>query len=675
MKLEITEVEDANIPTLCLNMIVKNESKVITRLLESVSPIIDTYCICDTGSTDDTKEIITKFFEEKNIPGKIVEEPFKDFAHNRSHALKCCTGMSEYVLLLDADMILKIGEFDKKLLSQADSFCLLQGSEEFYYQNMRIVKNNGLYSYRGVTHEYIEVPPGNHNVNFGKNILFINDIGDGGSKADKFERDIRLLSKGIEDEPKNVRYHFYLANSYKDSGKFDEAIEMYKKRIELGDWEQEVWYSYYNIANIYEAKGDMGNAVLYWLKGYNHNPKRLENIHKLVQYYRVIGECKTSKMFYDIAKNALNEGIDKDKYLFLANDVYTYKFDYEYSIISCYLGIKDINDSAVTIFNNSRDDNIISNTLSNMKFYKFILEPTKVIDFTYIEKRNVGELEKEFFSSSPCIISNKNNDGYLMNIRLVNYWINSGGGYLNCDDYIITNNKYVELDKDFNVVKDKTFEVQFEDKRYMGVEDVRIFPCSENPEKLIFSGTSQHKNGKIGMLYGDYDIESEHVIPTEISPSFCESWCEKNWVYFKYKGENHMIYKWNPVQICKVNKETSMLDLVETKDNMPYIFQHVRGSSPGCFFKNEYWFSLHIVSYETPRHYYHILVVFDENMNFLRHSAPFKYEDDCIEYTLGLVVEEERVIMTYSVWDRSAKLAVYDKSYIDSLMKYDGKRV
>jgi hypothetical protein len=37
-------------------------------------------------------------------------------------------------------------------------------------------------------------------------------------------------------------------------------------------------------------------------------------------------------------------------------------------------------------------------------------------------------------------------------------------------------------------------------------------------------------------------------------------------------------------------------------------------------------------------------------------------------------VEEERVIMTYSVWDRSAKLAVYDKSYIDSLMKYDGKR-
>ena len=672
MKLEIQEIETAE-PTLCLNMIVKNESKIITRLFDSVVSIIDTYCICDTGSTDNTIELITTYFQEKGISGKVVEEPFVDFAHNRSFALQACNGMSDYALLMDADMILKVGDFDKKMLGTADSFCLLQGSDEFYYQNMRIVKNNGLYSYAGVTHEYISTPPGNHNVNITRDQLFINDIGDGGSKADKFERDIRLLTKGIEDDPGNVRYHFYLANSYKDCGKFDEAIEYYKKRIDLGDWEQEVWYSYYNIANIYEARGDMGNAVLYWLKGYNHNPLRLENIHKLVQHYRVVGECKTAKMFYDIAKDALSKEIQKDSYLFLANDVYTYKFEYEFSIISCYLGITNINDAAVTILNNCQDEGIINNTLSNMKFYKDVLVPTKLIDLTYIEHRDVGELDKEFFSSSPCIIHNKDKTGYLVNIRLVNYWINSGGGYLNCADYIITNNKYIEMDKDFNVVKEKTFEVEFEDKRYMGVEDVRIFPDSENPEKLVFSGTSQHKDGKIGMLYGEYNIDSEHITPIEVSPSFCESWCEKNWVYFNYKGENHMIYKWNPVQICKINKESNKLDLVETKDGMPKIFQHVRGSSPGFRYKDEYWFSLHVVSYETPRHYYHVIVVFDENMNFKKHTAPFKYEGECIEYTLGLVVEDERVIMTYSTWDRSSKIAVYDKAMIDGMLKYDGK--
>ena len=166
MRLQIQEIEQ--IPTLCLNMIVKNESQVIKRLLSSVVSIIDTYCICDTGSTDNTIEIIESFFDEHNIDGKVIEEPFKDFGYNRSFALKEAAGLSDYVLLMDADMILDIGDFDKCMLSQADSFCLLQGNEDFYYQNMRIVRNNGEFTYCGVTHEHVSTPPDNHNVNIGK---------------------------------------------------------------------------------------------------------------------------------------------------------------------------------------------------------------------------------------------------------------------------------------------------------------------------------------------------------------------------------------------------------------------------------------------------------------------------------------------------------------------------
>jgi glycosyltransferase involved in cell wall biosynthesis len=87
-------------------MIVKNESKVILRLLQSVLPIIDGYCICDTGSTDNTIELIETFFREKNIPGKVIQEPFQDFGYNRSFALKACEQMNaEYILLLDAPVI------------------------------------------------------------------------------------------------------------------------------------------------------------------------------------------------------------------------------------------------------------------------------------------------------------------------------------------------------------------------------------------------------------------------------------------------------------------------------------------------------------------------------------------------------------------------------------------
>ena len=82
--MELTITEKKVEPTICLNMIVKNESKIITRLFDSVLPIIDSYCICDTGSTDNTKDIITKYFNEKNITGKIIDRPFKNFGYNRT---------------------------------------------------------------------------------------------------------------------------------------------------------------------------------------------------------------------------------------------------------------------------------------------------------------------------------------------------------------------------------------------------------------------------------------------------------------------------------------------------------------------------------------------------------------------------------------------------------------
>ena len=668
MRLEIQEIDTPR-PTLCLNMIVKNESKIIRRLMESVVPLIDCYCICDTGSTDNTIELINTFFSQKNIPGKVITEPFKNFAHNRSFALQACSGMSDYALLLDADMIFEIHNFDKRKLAEADSFCLLQGNDDFYYQNMRIVRNNGLYRYTGVTHEYISTPTNNNNMNLSKNELFIRDIGDGGSKSDKFERDIRLLLEGLKEEPNNVRYHFYLANSYKDSGRFAEAIEYYNKRIALGEWEQEVWYSHYNIGNIYEAQGKMSDAIIYWLKAYNLNPLRLENIHKIVQYYRIIGECKTAKVFYDVAKNALSQNIQKDSYLFLANDVYTYKFEYEYSILACYLGVKNINDSVVTIFNHSSDSNIINNTFSNMKFYKDVLVPLQVIDYTFVDTRPFKDESTPFYSSSCSLLQKTDKSGYLMNLRAVNYWINTNGGYMNCDEYIITNNKYAELNNNFEITYEKMFDIKFEERRYLGIEDIRIFK-NNTDDKLVYLGTSQHLDGKIGMLMGDYDINASVLESTELKCSFNESWCEKNWVYFNYKGENHIIYKWCPLDICKINTQTNMIDLVETRTKMPKIFEHVRGSTCGFEHNNEFWFIVHLVSYDTPRNYYHMFAVFDSNMNFSRHSAPFKFEGESIEYSLGLIVEDTRVLVTYSTWDRTSKLAIYDKSYIDAFIKY-----
>src|SRR5215475_3170087 len=86
---------------ICLNMIVKNERHVIQRALASVKPFIDYWVIVDTGSFDETKELIRDSL--KDIPGELHERPWKNFGHNRSEALSLARGKADYILFLDAD--------------------------------------------------------------------------------------------------------------------------------------------------------------------------------------------------------------------------------------------------------------------------------------------------------------------------------------------------------------------------------------------------------------------------------------------------------------------------------------------------------------------------------------------------------------------------------------------
>jgi tetratricopeptide (TPR) repeat protein len=659
------DMNKKNDPTICLNMIVKNESKIIKRMFDSVISIIDSYCICDTGSTDDTVSIITEYFKEKNIPGKIVYEPFKDFSHNRNFALVNCLGMSDYILLMDADMLLKIDpSFNKRMITKFDSFHILQGNDDFYYKNMRIIRNNGLYSYIGVTHEYVNTPPNQQTLSIHKNMLFITDIGDGGSKGDKFERDVKLLLGGIVENPNSDRYHFYLANSYFDSGKFEESIEIYKKRIKIGGWSQEIWYSYYRIGLAYKGLKKIEEAISWWLDAYNYLPTRIENLYEIIQHYRVTSKCKLAYHFYKMAKEVL-KGLkpgEKDEFLFLKNDIYIYKLEYELSIISCYVEIFNINDAVITVLNNSNDTGIINNVLSNMKFYNNRILPTVVLDFGFSMNHIIANKYRKFNSSSASIIPS-DNGGYLMNIRLVNYTIDNKGIYHDCDDHIITINKRVELSKDFKIINESIIDSSFDNRRYVGIEDVKIFKntSKDADNEIIFMGTGLHKDEKIGMCYGKYDNPKKFMESDEVKASFnMNSGCEKNWVfYMNENNELRIIYKWFPLQICTTDIDNGLIHLQEEKI-MPKIFKHIRGSSNGFTFKDEIWFINHIVSYETPRQYYHMISVFDKKMNLLRYTCPFKFEGICIEYCLSLIVEENRIIIPYSTWDKTTKIAVIE---------------
>ena len=676
-------------PTVCLNMIVKNESKIICRLFDSIIKWIDCYCICDTGSTDDTVDVIKEYFNGKKIPGKIVVEQFKDFSHNRNFSLQACAGMSDYVLLLDADMVFYPSEdsFSKKMLT-LDVYYILQGSNEFYYKNVRIVKNNGKISYTGVTHEHINFPPESQVKTLEKNVVFINDVGDGGSKGNKYIRDVELLTRGIEENPKNDRYHFYLANTLKDMGKREEAVEMYKKRIALGGWNQEIWYSYYKMGICYKDLRKMPEAIDAWLAGYNILPNRAENIYEIIKYYREVGKHKLSYLFYKIAKDiivACGEG--KDDYLFLENDVYIYKCDYEYTIIAYYLelgdNIKNLRNSVTSIMNNC-NNLLIQNLFHNVKFYNLKLVPLVKYDMSFTLNHEINGNLVRFISSSSSILPKRNcngdgggiDSGYIMNVRLVNYNIGVNGEYI-CGKNIISLNKYIELTDDFHIIKekDKLIDIVYVDRQYIGVEDVRLFYNDASSSDLLFIGVGYHADDRIGVVHGKYDGGGGNPLkPFEIVPEFNLDFpCEKNWVFANIGGQKRVIYGWSPFQICKIDEETpNVLRTVSLKQPSEYpgAFNHIRGSTCGFNYRDQIWFIVHIVSHEQPRHYYHMILVFenDESMKLIKYTPIFKFDEHCIEYCLGLIVEDSRIIATYSSWDRSTNIAVYDKTYIEEMM-------
>jgi tetratricopeptide (TPR) repeat protein len=665
-------------------MIVKNESRVILRLLNSVLPIIDTYCICDTGSTDNTIELITTFFQQNNIPGKIVQEPFCDFGYNRSFALNECFKMPEvdYILLLDADMVLTGSLLQTPILLKdrlvADVYYLLQGNSRFYYKNCRIVRNKG-YSYWGVTHEFLKTPQGTIYGNFNKNELFIEDIGDGGAKNDKWERDIRLLKKGLEDEPNNDRYTFYLANTYYGSGDYKSAIEYYKKRIEIGGWIEEVWQSYYSIGKCYESMNDFPNALYYYMEGYQAYPKRIENLYKIIQHYRNHGKNYLAYQYYMMAKRVMERNGVSNDFLFLEKDVYEYKLDYEFSIIGYYE-----NPESVSLKNLSMkllacpiiENGISRNILSNYKFYvesaKNFQKPLSSNLLNVIS--NIGkslDIDKnEFNKSTPslCILNNQ----IIINTRFVNYKIDEKGNYIN-KQHIISKNIITVIDLNSYEITSE-FELDYNrlnDNVYVGLEDIRLFI---HKDQLLYNANRGLGHSNIHVEHGSIDLESK-TTKSDVLLIFEneQNSIEKNWVLFQTndfnKNELKCVYHWFPLTIGTI--EENKFIKTHQQSELPDFFRYIRGSTNGQIIDNELWFICHLVSYENRRFYYHIIVVLDIDTYKLKKYSPiFTFEKQNVEYTLGFVELGNDLFIGYSILDKETKYISISKDWFKSQMIY-----
>lgn len=330
--------------TLCLCMIVKNERKIIKRLLDSIIDYIDYYVICDTGSTDNTIEIVKEYMEKKNIFGEIYYEEWKSFGENRSSLLEKCHMKSDYLLLADADyeFIIKNVDFKNKLVNDGYSLKWISGNE---YVNTKLISGKKRWKYVGYTHEFLTQIDENDNM-IGKEYDIFEDIEiyeycDGANRPVKFRNDIEMLKKELANPTKHSdigRINFYLGNSYMAVGEYVNAINCYIESKKTCGWKEQNFYCLYNIGKCYESLNYDNNLIIgAYLSAYDYYPKRLESINNLLNF---CNKNKLHNISYIVGKKIYEMNIKKPHTgLFIEKEAYSYESLYlELSVAAYYVG-------------------------------------------------------------------------------------------------------------------------------------------------------------------------------------------------------------------------------------------------------------------------------------------------------------------------------------------------
>ena len=308
MELIIKELD----PTICLNMIVKNESHIIEDTLKMLCNKIhfSYWVICDTGSTDNTCEIITRFFQSQNIPGELHNHEWKNFAHNRTLALQEAFNKTDLVFVFDADDEI-CGQLNMPTTVDSDGYMLNFGhATGISYQRVLLVNNRIKWEYQSVIHEYIHCLKPNPILTTieGDYYIVSGRRGHRSSDVNKYLKDAIILEEAYKEAKQkgddlHMRYAFYCANSYKDCGKHEDAIKWYKLTLTLGNWIQEKYMCCLNLYNEYNAIGETEKGIYYLVESFKYDTERMECVYILVKHYLLNGLPHVAYKYYENVKD------------------------------------------------------------------------------------------------------------------------------------------------------------------------------------------------------------------------------------------------------------------------------------------------------------------------------------------------------------------------------------
>jgi len=345
---------------ICLNMIVKNESAVITRCLNSVYKYIDYYVISDTGSIDSTKKRIRNFMNKCQINGKISNHKWINFADNRNLALDKIPKHVKYALFIDADDELMTVCEDKQWLYSLDQDIYyitkdINGVTHLVPFLIKINDPNIVWRWRSPVHNQLDCVKGiPSKAIISSDIIYIRSHQNEGAKTHKFLNDIREKylhdATILESIPnRDVMQQFHLAQSYYNAEKWSLATQNYYKTINITNDPELIYYCKFKIGGCAIKLGYTTSRVKeLLLNAHNQRPTRTEAIFELIKYYH---DLKMYTDGYNLAKECipLMKCIPTDTFL-IDNNIHRHHFWDKYAVCACNSGhVKDAINALQTV--------------------------------------------------------------------------------------------------------------------------------------------------------------------------------------------------------------------------------------------------------------------------------------------------------------------------------------
>ncbi|OII62099.1 hypothetical protein BJP40_03540 [Streptomyces sp. CC53] len=327
-------------PTVCLNMIVKNEAHVIRRCLASVRPLVDTWTIVDTGSTDGTQDIVREALAD--LPGTLYERPWKGYDGSRTEAVDLARDSADYLFFIDADDVLETTPgFTVPQLTH-DAYRVALHDTGIVHWRPALVSTRLPWRYVGVLHEYIDCG-GPYSLGTLEG-AHIRSVG-GGARLrgeglrQKYLRDAAILEQGLAEEPDNARYVFYLAQSWRDAGEPEKSLAAYDRRADMGGWDEEVFCSRLYAARLAAALERPGAEVVdRYLRAHESRPARAEALGDLARHCRLNGP--RWPLAHLVARQAARTPFPSDV-LFVEHEWYAWRALDELAVAAYWVGEYD----------------------------------------------------------------------------------------------------------------------------------------------------------------------------------------------------------------------------------------------------------------------------------------------------------------------------------------------